>query len=262
MYDEKVFANISPLIVCGAARSGTRMVTDLLNKHPSFAVEEEMHAKTLEAFFEFVNKVDDNFDSYSVRKGRRLDEHWNLMKPYFFHIFLRCANKKESTMINSDIIYHGIKTPGYERYFSSFEKIFDQNSARYVYCIRDASLVWRSWKSLGFLNDFYLFKTRYLRSLRQACKIKRNAPDRLVVFNLDEFVDSDDKNYFVKKNLFNLLLGESDSSAMSSGFDLVENRNSIAKRGESYTFDKVLENEMKILSEDMEILEYKKILTA
>lgn len=260
MYNDNMFQCVSPLIVCGAARSGTRMVTDLLNKHPSFAVEEEMHAKTLEAFFEFLDTVDSNFDSYSLRKGRRLDKHWQLMKPVFFHVFLKCANKKESVEVDSNVIYHGIKTPGYERYFDSFENVFKENPPNYVYCVRSASLVWRSWKSLGFLTDFDAFRNRYIRSLRQACRIKKNASDRLVVFDLDGFVASQDKNSYVNDNLVGLLLGERNSSIEFSGFDLVENRNSMEKRGHAYTSDKVLEEEMSLLSNDDKILEYKKIL--
>ncbi|MDI4637448.1 MULTISPECIES: sulfotransferase [Halomonadaceae] len=257
---DKILGSVSPLIVCGAARSGTRMVTDILNNHPSFVVEEEMHAKTMEAFFRFLNEVDDNFDSYSSRKGRRLDAHWESMKPLFFHFFMKSANKKESLDVSSNVMFHGIKTPGFERYFNEFESVFSRRPPSYVYCVRDAALVWRSWKSLGFLNDFDVFRRRYVRSLRQACKIKKNADGRLVVFDLDQYVATETKNSFINARLVGPLLGYERNLESDIEYDLVENRNSIGRRGQQYCYDKVLKNEMKSLCEDEDIIQYKSIL--
>lgn len=64
----------TPISVSGVARSGTRMISDILNQHPEIEIESEMHAKTLEAYFEFLDRTQANFDHYSERKGFVLDK--------------------------------------------------------------------------------------------------------------------------------------------------------------------------------------------
>lgn len=251
--------NISPVIICGAARSGTRMMTDLLNEHPRIAIQEEMHAKTVEKYFSLLEGIDEVFDHYSERKGRRLDASWNGMKHALTHTFFTAANKKDPVGHGKDLLFHGIKTPGYERYLTEFEKAFEKTPPYYVYCMRSVDKVWRSWKSMGYLNDLELFRTRYQRSIRQAIKIKNTAKERFVLFNLDDFIAVEDKSRFVYENVFSKM-GFSESEGLIESVQFTPNRNSIKNRGEKYIEDSGLEGEMQLLIGCDKINEYKHLL--
>lgn len=240
----KGLENVKPIVICGAARSGTRMLTDILNSHSNIVIQEEMHAKTIEKYFEFIDAIGSNFEYYSERKGKNLSVHWNDSLKYLNFSFFASANKRGLTGFGKDIIFSGIKTPGYERYFASFDKIFPDSPPVYMYCIRDVAKVWRSWKTIGFLDDVMLFRTRYERSLRQALKIKKSAPDRFFLFDLDSYVEAADKKAFVESNIFGFL-GVAQSDYIDSA--LFENRNSIKNYGAEYI-------EREELAKDIDIL--------
>lgn len=250
-------AYVKPVIICGNARSGTRMMTDIANTHPHVAVQEEMHAKTIEAYFEFTRTIDENFSSYSERKGHYLADHWDAHKKSLTLAFLSFANKKEMIGQGKSINYYGIKTPGFERYFSEFETLFN-SEALYIYCVRNPVSVWRSWKSMGYLNDIEVFKNRYSRSIRQAIKIKRQAEDRLAVFNLDEFISAKDKGEYVSQNIFEKLALEGlfDKTKISS----LDNRNSMQNRGVKPREEESFLSEKEYLEKDESIRKFRDIL--
>ncbi len=125
----------TPVIVCGAARSGTRMMTDILNTHKNILIQEEMHANTIESYFNMLRNIDDVFDSYSERKGYQLDTHWNNSKHILSHVFFATAGKKKTTNNTKEITFHGIKTPGYERYFPELEDAFSHTPPIYIYIV-------------------------------------------------------------------------------------------------------------------------------
>lgn len=64
MIDTRRSNNLTPLIISGVARSGTRMATDLLNVHPKVVIQEEMYGKLFEKYFSFVKEADQIFTSY------------------------------------------------------------------------------------------------------------------------------------------------------------------------------------------------------
>ena len=65
----KSVEGIKPIIICGAARSGTRMLTDILNFYSNVAIQDKLHAKPIENYFEFIDVIASSFDYYSKRKG-------------------------------------------------------------------------------------------------------------------------------------------------------------------------------------------------
>jgi len=281
--------NVTPLIVCGPARSGTRMMTDLLNLHPQIAIQDEMYSKVIEEYFKFLDNIDELFNEYANRKGRRLDQSWHNSKhilthtflslftkskssndiaekerlndklihakKMLTHVFLGCANKNHELAENKELLFHGIKTPGYERYMPQFEDLFQQTPPYYIYCLREVDKVWRSWKSLGYLNDIELFHTRYLRSLRQANKIRKKVGDRFILFELDKYISSPEKNVFLYDNIFSKLGFQSLDS-----IEEISNRNSIRKAGARYIEDSDTMKEMKFLLDSKDINKYKEAL--
>lgn len=188
-----------------------------------------MHAKTIEAYFAFLEQVLANFDHNSERKLPPLVANGRRNKNAIHHMFLAAGSKHPTERpFEKDIKYHAFETPGYERYFDKFEKTFYPLKPLYIYAIRDLGQVWHSWASLNYLDDLDLFRARYARSLRQANKIKRAAPDRLAIFDLEGYVKANDKRSFVVRTIFTPLGIEHKVVWPEEG---VDNKNSAERRG-------------------------------
>lgn len=252
---------ITPIIVCGAARSGTRMAADLLNIHDRIAVQNEMFAEVWESYLRMLADIDRTFSEHESRNGKKIDVHWRNLKGGLTHAFFAAACKKRGTGQGKDLRFHGIKTPGFERYFVQFEKIFSKHPPLYVYCLRSAGKVWRSWHSLGYLDSVSDFRRRYERSLRQAGKIKRRAGDRFILFDLDAFVSATDKHEHLKEQLF-LPMGLKVGRRYKNLFNHAPNRNSMKRFGVESKRDERVELEMRELDEHPGILELRKKLGA
>lgn len=239
---------LTPLLVCGAARSGTRMATDLLNKHERIAVQGEMHGETFDAFLQLVKSVDKTFDKHSARKGRPLDKSWQSAKAQLLHAYLATANKRPAIGHGKDLLFHGIKTPGYERFFRDFDGIFSNTPPYAVYCLRSVDRVWRSWVSLGYLDDVEVFRRRYERSLRLAGAMKRRAGERFILFDLDEYVACEDKPDWVARNLYGRL-GLEDGDQYRELIAGAENRNALERTGTAAVRSEKVEQEAAMLLE-------------
>jgi len=242
---------LTPVVIGGVARSGTRMIADILSQHKHFRVEDEMHDKSIEAYFNFLDTVQANFDHYSERKGRRLDRNWKNNKIFLHHIFLSVGAKNQTTTpFVKDIHYHAFKTPGHKRYFEQFEKIFSPVKPLYIYAIRDVGAVWRSWVTREFTNEVDLFKSRYERSLRQALKIKRNAPGRFALFDLEAYINTEHQQNFIRRTILDKLLIEDLVVWPENG---IENINSASALGLELHSDPQLKAEMKSLQSNEKI---------
>lgn len=250
---------ITPLIVCGVARSGTRMATDILNAHERIVVQDEIHAKTMEAYFDFIEQIQGTFDHYSERKGRPLHGHWQRNREALHHMFFISANKKQMASKDESILYHGVKTPGYERYLEQFETCFPRHPPHYVYCMRDAAKVWRSWQAIGYLDNVRTFTSRYERSLRQALAIKQQVGDRLIVFELDAMLNATDKFAFIEKTFYKPL-GLTMNASAREQLDATENRNSAKRRGVVLADDGKMIKQMEKLSQSRKIRDFKAAL--
>lgn len=241
----------TPVIICGAARSGTRMISDIMNQHSKVHIEGEMHAQTMKAYLNMLSQVDQVFRHYSEKNNRVLDEHWMAVRPALHHLFFATACKATNLKRNkANIEYHGIKTPGYEKFFRHFERIFSSTPPLYIYAIRDAGSVWRSWKLRGYDTSVESFTERYLRSLREAISIKEGAPSRFVAFNLDDYIAATDKPTHIAGSILKPL-GMDDMIAWPDGG--MGNRNSTQKRGETLPDDDVTQKEVAMLREHPEM---------
>lgn len=252
---------LRPLLVCGAARSGTRMATDLLNLHPNVAVQNEMHGETFEAYLQLVRSVDDTFARHSERKGRPLGLAWEAAKAELAHTFLAAASKRAATGQGKDLLLHGIKTPGYERFFGEFEQLFPGLEASAVYCLRSVDKVWRSWFSLGYVDDVELFRRRYERSLRHAVAIRRRIGERFVLFDLDDYAATTDLPDWVSRRLFGPL-GLPVTDGLAEAIRELPNRNALVRTGNEAATGDRMEEEMAMLRGLESIREYRRQLGA
>lgn len=247
----------SPIIACGVARSGTTMLMDILNSHSKIAVQDEMHGKTLEAYFKMTNEIDQIFTHYSALKKRELDIYWRKSIAHLTHHFFMAANKEEVNGVGKTVLYHGIKTPGYEAYYDDFERVFEERKPIYVYSMRSVEKVWRSWKTIGFLDDVERFKLRYERSLRNAIKLKNKVKERFILFDLEGYIQSPNKEEYVNQHLFELL-GVSFDQVSREHFQSLGISNTLKNKGfNEYVADDCLKDEMEMLASCEKIKEYK-----
>ena len=238
---------LKPLVVCGAARSGTRMATDLLNLHANVAVQPEMHGETMDALLQLMDSVDANFEKHSKRKGQELGKSWQAAKAQLVHAYWASANKRAAIGQGKDLVAHGIKTPGYERFFRQLEKIFTRTPPYAIYCLRSVDKVWRSWASLGYTTEVEVFRKRYERSLRLAAAIRRRSGERFVLFDLDQYVASDDKAAWVARNLY-APLGFEDGDSYREAIEGAMNRNALVRTGTEAVQTEEMAEQMKMLA--------------
>ena len=98
-----------------------------------------------------------------------------------------------------------------------------------------------------------------IRSIRQAIKLKNTIKQRFVLFELDGFIKSEDKNHFIKSNVFSKLPISQDIELPN--VDELENRNSIQRKsGSNYIKDNMLEKEFLKIAEDVKLNEFLTIL--
>lgn len=235
------------------------MIADILNQHDEIEIEAEMHAKTIEAYFDFLKSVQKNFDHYSERKGYRLDKHWKRSQRALHHVFFATAGKEAARSQGESITYHGLKTPGYERYFEEFDSIFNPVKPLYIYAIRQVGPVWRSWVTRQFSDDPELFRRRYERSLRQALKIRRSAPERFALFDLDAYIAAENQQDFVNEKILKALGMPEMRGWPEQG---VPNSNSASALGLELVHTRNLEKQIESLEADEKIAFYRQKLIA
>lgn len=245
----------TPLIVCGMARSGTRMITDLLNRFDEVAIQPEMHAATLDAYLEMTESISGTYSYYSEKKGRNLAKYWERFQPALAFCFLALGNKKGPVGRGKKISYLGIKTPSYEHKFDAFEQIFHHGQAPlYVYCMRRPKKVWASWKSLGYEQEVGVFSRRYRRSLKKALRISESCRGRFALFDLDSYLAAQEKRQWVIDHVLAPLVL---SVEMPNDFipDAVPNRNSLERAGKPRLLDRETRLELDALKSCPELVE-------
>jgi len=126
---------------------------------------------------------------------------------------------------------------------------------------KDVAHVWRSWPALGYLTDVKTFTSRYERSLRQAIAIKRKVGDRLIVFELDAMLCTNDKTVFIDKTFY-APLGLSLTPFAREHLEETTNRNSAERRGATLVDDPAMTGQMDKLSQSPKIRDYKAALLA
>lgn len=245
--------SVVPIVVCGVARSGTQMISDVLNTHAHIVIEPEIHLQSMEAYLDFVERVEEVFDHYSERKGFRLDDRWVRRKSALHHMFWTVSPKGPESCVDKEVTYHGVKTPGLERYGERFEQAFSELQPLYVYALRDVGDVWRSWLTREFLDDVELFRSRYTRSLRQAIRLRNRVGERFAVFDLDTFKAADDQRGYIREQILTKL-GIDDQLSWFGGE--VPNLNSASQLGYELVTGAEVDAQVASLRSDLDIWGY------
>lgn len=186
-----------PLIVCGMGRSGTRMCANILTNSKLVELQGELGGPAgtrLLAWLEAARAQAGESASASIYEKTR-------------QAFRLAAAGKPSE--RPQALWFGHKTPRHERHFRRYEAIFDDpdNQATYVYCMRNPFDVWRSYRAMPW-NKFETvrdFLTSWTRSVATYEMMVATAPDRVLLFNLDQMVRSEDWSDHLGPALFDPL---------------------------------------------------------
>lgn len=211
-----------PLIVCGFGRSGTRMCANILANSNDVELQGEIPPALADQTFSFLINT--------KRDRARPDPDRDHMLARV--VFREMAGKRSVT--RNKALWFGHKTPHHERYFDSYERIFDQPDlrARYVYCVRNPFDVWRSHRNMpwaGF-RDAGSFAKAWVRSVERYRVMRAAAPDRVMLFNLDAMLRAPDQMAFLNAAMLDALDLRPDSFRKPVG-ELENTNSSAAKLG-------------------------------
>lgn len=204
----------SPLIVCGFGRSGTRSCASYLANSNAVELQGEIPQDI----------VGQTMDWLAAAKaaGAGDGRHYDLARNAY-------RNVGKARPINRPAArWFGHKTPHHERWFDANERLFDdpERRPRYVYCLRNPEAVWRSYRAMpwnGF-RDVRAFLKSWARSVETFEAMRRAAPDRVLLFNLDAMLIAADAETHVRAALFDPL--DLSSESFRQPFDALGNRNS------------------------------------
>lgn len=187
MYPE----NATPLIVFGRQRAGTRFVADVLNTFREVTIQGELPNPVMRALEKFVDDTERSYLSLAKDgSDRRAREYRNWVRKKPALIYAMWANASQSRRVVPDrkCRYFGYKRPNNEFYFDFYERHFSERKPRYVYCVRNFVDNYLSIVSRWPDRSIEQVAEDYLSSLEQYNKIKLAAPDRVMLFNLDDHI--------------------------------------------------------------------------
>lgn len=214
-------SNVTPLIVCGMGRSGTRNTAAVLNQHPEIRIFGEISSKTFVHFFKMLSAND-------MLSEKKLAS-WRAKKlNYIFDSFFALSGGLIRRRVPREHIIVGFKSPRSEFFFAQFEKHFASCGVApfYVYCVRNPLDCWASYRSMPWNNwNVDQFIGLYLKSLRRLAVMRRKAGSRVRVMHLDQFLARDDPVEFYAETLFTPL-GLTMSDELRKALPGVKNSNS------------------------------------
>jgi hypothetical protein len=186
MYPKK----FKPLIIVGRQRAGTRFLTNLLNSFDEVTIQGEVPPHVMEKVVQFIRDIDSYYAKGANRSDRHLRYHesWRKKREDLLFSIWEFANPSPAIKYNAKTRYFGYKRPNNELYFEFYEEAFAYRPPMYVYCIRN------------FVDNFLSVVSRwperliedvaneYLDSVAQYHRMKKQAPSRVLLFNLDSHV--------------------------------------------------------------------------
>lgn len=209
-----------PLIVCGMGRSGTRMCANILLNSGAVELQGEIGGPVGTKMVAWLE---------AVRTQRKANGQQCVYR------LARAAFRDSSPgrpLDRPDARWFGHKTPRHERHFERYERIFDEpgRGARYIYCLRNPFHVWRSYRAMPW-NKFKSangFLTAWIKSVRTYEAMRERAPERVLLFNLDEMIRAPDRLEWLRPAILDPL--EISPDTFRRPVDKIENSNSAARK--------------------------------
>lgn len=184
--------NAIPLIVCGRQRAGTRFITNALNSFDAVCLQGEIPNPVMNSAVHFIAQCDAFYTraAKSGAAGSRQLRLWKRKRVRLMFEIWAGTSQIAREPISEACRYYGYKRPNNERLFEIYENIFTVNKPIYVYCIRNFRDNFLSIVSRWPERTIDQVAEDYLSSLDQLEVMKAAAPDRVLVFDLDEHIRS------------------------------------------------------------------------
>src|SRR5690606_24451414 len=161
-----------------------------LNSFDEVTLQGEVPTHVMEKVVRFMRDIDSYYGSASARSARHLRYHriWRRKREQLLFSIWEFASQGRSVRSSAKARYFGYKRPNNEMYFDFYEEAFAFRPPVYIYCIRN------------FVDNFLSVVSRwperkieevageFLDSVTQYHKMKEAAPDRVLLFNLDNHV--------------------------------------------------------------------------
>lgn len=180
-----------PLIIVGRQRAGTRYLTDLLNTFDEVAIQGEIPTRLMESIVGVIEEIESHYARNATTGDEKRERHytwWRRKKERLLFAIWENVSQGRPVAPGPKTKYFGYKRPNNERYFDFYETTFAFHPPFYVYCTRNfvdnyLSIVsrWPERRIEDVAED-------YLASIKQYNKMKAAAPDRVLLFNLDDHI--------------------------------------------------------------------------
>lgn len=182
--------NCKPLIIVGRQRAGTRYLTNLLNSFDAVTIQGEVPNPVMEKVVHFIRDIDSYYAAAADRSARhrRYYRIWRRKKEQLLFSIWEFTSQPRSVRSSANTRYFGYKRPNNEMYFDFYEEAFALRPPVYVYCIRNFVDNFLSVVSRWPERTIEEIAGEYLDSVTQYQKMKEAAPDRVLLFNLDNHV--------------------------------------------------------------------------
>lgn len=183
--------NLKPLIIVGRQRAGTRFLTNVLNSFEEIAIQGELPNPVMRSAVKFIEEVDQYYakaaehgDSKALREQRGwLRKREDMVLSVWEH-----AGQSRRVRYDAAIRYFGYKRPNNEAYFDFYERVFAYRPPIYIYCTRNFVDNYLSIASRWPDRTVERVGAEYLKSMGQYHIMSTRAPDRVLLFNLDDYV--------------------------------------------------------------------------
>lgn len=177
---------ITPLIVAGTARSGTRFVTNALNLIPGVTIHGEIPPSVMRRAVEVYDQGDLVYQQQQPIRDH-ISKKWQQSKAsYLFACWTYLS--KGNARYYSGGKYFGYKSPYHEFFHDFYCKAFAPDVPKYICCIRSFPQhllsVQARWPQRAIIN----VARRYSSSLRQIQRIKERSAEHVLLFCLDDYI--------------------------------------------------------------------------
>jgi hypothetical protein len=181
-----------PLIVCGRQRAGTRFITQALNSFYEVSLQGEIPNPVMKSAIRFISDCNKFYANAakSETSGTAQLRRWERKRVQLMFEIWAGASQSNRQPIPKDCKYIGYKRPNNEQFFEFYESVFINQKPRYIYCIRNFRDNFLSISSRWPERTIDQVAKDYLGSLDQLEKMKAAAPERVLVFDLDEHIRS------------------------------------------------------------------------
>ena len=171
----------SPIIICGAARSGTTFIWQLLNEHPDIVLSDEFFIYKTPSMMKWFDEMREAFGSLTAR-GDWKPRKAAIMRSLWY--YTSQPARAEAGLISRR---WGNKTPGSELYIDFYEDVFEQWPPQYIYCMRNPKNVFLSVRNMAWGKRVHIRGQvkRYIESVRAMEAFKKRVPERMLIFQVD-----------------------------------------------------------------------------